>query len=270
MTKNSPIITTHWLYENLNDPSLLIIDASLKNPINSKYKEFEKVLPNSLEFDWDAFSDTDSELPHMMPSVEKFTESARVLGVNQDSLIVVYDNMGIYSSARVWWMFRSMGFDNCFVLDGGLLEWLKNGFSTEGAHRKALNMGNFIAKYREELFLDKIDVRRAIEDPNITIVDARNADRFNGKVDEPRINLRRGHIPSSINIPFEDFLIESKLRSNAELKELFSGVDFGSKLVFSCGSGVTACVGALAAVALGFEDVGVYDGSWSEWGMADE
>ncbi|MBC7615142.1 MAG: sulfurtransferase [Pedobacter sp.] len=194
--------------------------------------------------------------------------SAQELGINSNSLLVVYDRVGIYSSARVWWMFLAMGFKNCYVLDGGWPEWLKMGYNYVSEYKDLSKKGSFIAKFDHKLISSQRDVFIASNDKHQRIIDARSADRFYGKTAEPRAGLRLGHIPNSINIPFEEVLFEHKLRNKMELERIFENLgDKNIPLTFSCGSGVTACIDALAATVIGYQNLSVYDGSWSEWGM---
>lgn len=269
MNAVSPLVGSSWLNENLKHPALIIIDASLQNPVNPNEVTLDqKIIPTALAFDWDKFSDLTNPLPHMMPDAAKFTLSAQELGINENSMLVVYDRTGIYSSARVWWMFQAMGFKNCYVLDGGLPDWLVMGYPYVNEYAKPKSKGNFEARYKEGAFSTQEAVFKAVMDKNKGIIDARSADRFMGKTAEPRAGLRLGHIPSSINIPFDDVLVNTKMRSLDELHKIFENVgDKNTPLIFSCGSGVTACIDALAATLIGFEEISVYDGSWSEWGQ---
>jgi thiosulfate/3-mercaptopyruvate sulfurtransferase len=268
MNAISPVVTANWLYANLNHPSLIILDASLKKPIKAEAEKEKKVISNALYFDLDEFSDVNSHLPHMMPTDNQFTESAQNLGINTESILVIYDNAGIYSSARVWWIFLAMGFQNVYVLDGGLPEWLNRGYHCLNSYAHPMGKGNFIAQYNHKLFSSQEQVFEATNDKNKLIIDARSADRFFGRVDEPRKGLRKGHIPNSINIPFESILHNNKLLDRIALEEIFEQVDKKNKpLIFSCGSGVTACIDALGATIAGYTNLSVYDGSWSEWGL---
>ncbi|RYG10546.1 MAG: sulfurtransferase [Chitinophagaceae bacterium] len=268
MNSNHPFVSVTWLFENRNLPELIVIDASLKDPVKAEHAVDNKIIPNALQFDWDAFSDLSNPLPHTMPDAAQFTRAAQALGVNTNSLLVVYDKLGIYASPRVWWMFLAMGFKNCYVLDGGLPEWLKMGYNEVKAYAEPHARGNFTATFDEKLISNRHEVLRAANDNKKLIIDARSANRFQGKIAEPRAGVRRGHIPNSINIPFESLLFEHKIRPNEELEKLFSAIHTKNlPLIFSCGSGITACIGALAATLVGYQNISVYDGSWSEWGM---
>lgn len=267
MDKNSPLVTVKWLFDNKDNPVLIILDASLKSPVKGKLGDENKFIPNALKFDWDKFSDPANELPHMMPPEEQFMVAAQELGINNNSIVVVYDNEGIYSSPRVWWMFKAMGFTNCYVLSGGLPLWLKMGYNYTDTHALPLSNGNFKTSYNPQFFSSLEDIHNALNDKDQFVIDARSADRFYGRVDEPRAGLRRGHMPNATNIPFEKVLVGNEMRSLDQIDRVFEHIgNKNSQLIFSCGSGVTACIDALAATLIGYQNISVYDGSWSEWG----
>ncbi len=268
MDRNSPLVNAQWLFENIDNPSLLILDASLENPVKANTKPNDKFIPGALKFDWVKFCDTTSELPHMMPTEAEFMEAAQALGINSDTVLVIYDNVGVYASPRVWWMFLAMGLTKCYVLNGGLPAWLNEGYEYSSAHAQPSGGGSFKPHYQPQFFVSLAEVRNAVDDEHTLIIDARSVDRFNGKVSEPRKGLRTGHIPNSINIPFENVLLLNEMRSEDQLTKVFENIsDKNTRLIFSCGSGVTACIDALAATLIGYRQISIYDGSWSEWGM---
>jgi thiosulfate/3-mercaptopyruvate sulfurtransferase len=204
----------------------------------------------------------------MMPSAEFFQEEMQKMGINQDSAIVAYDKDGIYSSPRAWWMFRAMGHDQVAVLDGGLPAWIQAGYETVSTLAAPMGRGNFASKPQEGLFVDSRFVLQALTDPTYRVIDARSAGRFKGQEPEPRPALRGGHMPNAVNIPHTSVLENGRLSSKSKLKELFEQYK-DKKMIFSCGSGVTSCVVALAAEQAGYKDLAVYDGSWTEWGNPD-
>jgi len=268
MDKNSALVSAQWLFENKDNPRLVILDTSLANPIKGKSTNENKIIPNSIKFDWNKFSDSNIELPHMMLNEAEFMRAAQELGINNNSILVVYDNVGVYSSPRVWWMFRAMGLTSCYVLNGGLPSWLTMDYNYSDAHSKPNRKGDFKANYRPQFFVSLAEVLTAVNDQHTFIIDARSAERFNGKVSEPRAGLRTGHIPNSVNIPFEKVLLGSEMQNNVVLAGIFEQIgNKKSHLIFSCGSGVTACIDALAATIIGYQNISIYDGSWSEWGM---
>ncbi|RRB03843.1 sulfurtransferase [Larkinella rosea] len=268
-----PLVSVEWLASNLDNPDLVILDASLPLPGAKPQPESERVqIKNARFFDIETtFSDTSTALPHTMPSAEAFAKEAQKLGINSDSLIIVYDNIGLYSSARPWWMFRAMGHPNVAVLDGGLPAWIKAGYEVEPAHSESVEPGNFAANYQPERINDAQDVLAALNDPDQVVFDARSRERFLGEVPEPRAGLRGGHMPNAVSLPFMSIQEGNKMLPQPELERIYGGLaDKKQHLIFSCGSGVTACVLALGAELAGYENLSVYDGSWSEWGLPSD
>lgn len=266
------LVSVGWLAEHLDDTDLVILDASLpkpkSNPANNPLSSLQ--IPKTRFFDINgSFSDTSSDLPHMMPTPAHFQEHAQKLGVNQNSRIVVYDNIGVYSSPRARWMFKSMGHEHVAVLDGGLPEWVKE-FPTESKQENEYPAGNFTAKFNSNYFKKATEVLAAISDDTTTIVDARSAGRFQGTEPEPRAGLRGGHIPNSKNVPFPEMIDGNQMKSNEELKSVFENKVQSEQIIFSCGSGLTACIIALGAEIAGYGNLSVYDGSWSEWGIPSD
>jgi thiosulfate/3-mercaptopyruvate sulfurtransferase len=264
-------VSTDWLSSQLTNPQLVILDASLPKP---KAKPEDNPLnglqiPGARFFDIEHhFSDTSSPLPHTMVSEDRFNEEAQRLGINNDSIIVIYDNLGVYASPRAWWMFRSMGHQQVFVLDGGLPKWHHEGRPIEKITDQLCITGNFKGTFNPSFFSNSDDVLAAMEDDRQRILDARSAGRFKGTEPEPRAGLRGGHIPNSLNLPFPEVLDGDSLKPKEDLRALFNKMNITNQaLVFSCGSGLTACIIALAAHEAGFKDLSVYDGSWSEWGQ---
>ncbi|MEZ5480079.1 MAG: rhodanese-like domain-containing protein [Thiolinea sp.] len=225
-------------------------------------------------FDFDRrICQADTDLPHMLPDAETFAAEVRKLGVHQDSRVVVYDTHGLFSSPRAWWMFRAMGHTAVAVLDGGLPAWQRRGLALEQGEPAAVeNTGNFVAQLQPQWLTTLEQVQAGLEvAKGARLVDARPAERFYAEVDEPRPGLLRGHIPGSLNLPLTELKTEQGyLRSVPELQAAFAALgldDPRQSLVFSCGSGVAACGLALAADLLGYRQLSVYDGSWTEWGQ---
>jgi thiosulfate/3-mercaptopyruvate sulfurtransferase len=251
--------------------SLIILDASI--PPVAQMDQPEKQwpdfsLPNAQLFDLNKnFSDLSSPLPHTMPNAEHFQQQANALGITSDSQIIVYDDQGLFSAARAWYMFKSMGHKNVAVLDGGLPKWIELGFPVSSANSSPTQMGNFTAKFSKRYFCSSQDIYEQLDYDESIVVDARASARFAGKVAEPRKGIRRGHIPNSMNIPFSDLMINGLLLPKNLLKDKFKKINSHDKpMIMSCGSGVTACVLALTAEICGYQQIKVYDGSWSEWG----
>lgn len=271
------LVDVDWLEANQHRNDLVILDASWHMPGENRdgAAEWQQLrIPGSRYFDFDGkIARKDTDLPHMMPSGEAFNSEVRKLGVNQNSYIVVYDSLGVFTSPRAWWMFRAMGHDNVAVLNGGLPAWRQAGQPVESGDAQAVPEGDFSAIERLLSFRDVADVQAALEDTETLVLDARSAERFNAEVDEPREGLRRGHMPGALNLPFAGLLQQAiYLADPVVLKQAFEQLgimDTEQRMIFSCGSGVTACVLALAAEQAGFSNLSVYDGSWTEWGRFD-
>jgi thiosulfate/3-mercaptopyruvate sulfurtransferase len=266
----SPIVSVKWLHEHLGDPDLIVLDASQqvnKSKVESKCQDIQ--IKGARYFDIkNDFSDTDSPLPNTLPSPEAFEKAAKNLGITNNSKIVVYDSLGIYSSPRAWWLFKIMGHKNVWVLDGGLPEWVKQGYSLEKSGKRDYDLGNFESKFKPELFKTKEQILENIATKNAVLIDARSQDRFLGETPEPREGLRSGHILGSINIPYTTLLREGKFLAKEELEKILPQDD--KPLLFSCGSGVTACIDLIAYELIGNNNPkAVYDGSWTEWGQID-
>ncbi|PKQ44032.1 sulfurtransferase [Confluentibacter flavum] len=263
-----PTVSVEWLFNHLNNDNLVILDGSIKKVVNPSLGASEVQIPSTRFFDLkDVFSNVSAPFPTTFPSEEQFTKEAQKLGIHTDSAIVVYDDKGIYSSARVWWLFKAMGHDNVAVLDGGLPEWIKSGYKTEIKAKTTIKKGNFVAKYKSGLMTFFDEVKEASEKKSHLIIDARSEARFKCLEPEPRAGLRMGTIPNSMNLPYEDLLNENKLIPEQAIESKFHKVaNKEDKLIFSCGSGITACVLALGASISGYENISVYDGSWTEWG----
>lgn len=265
------IVSVQWLAENLSAENLILFDASMKPvfQVANPAPETPAYIPGSLRFDFDnVLCDHNTPLPHMMPSPEFFTNEMQKLGINNDSAIVVYDKINIYSSPRAWWMFKAFGHDQVAVLDGGLPAWIQAGYETTSTLATPTQRGDFASSPRGGLIVDSKYVLQALSDSTFSVIDARSAGRFKGQSPEPRAGLRGGHMPGAFNIPFADVLTDGKLSPKSVLRNIFEQHK-DKKMIFSCGSGVSATVVALAAEQAGYKDLAVYDGSWSEWGRDD-
>ena len=262
------IVPAEWLKNHLQDENLLVFDATISKVVGDISALSNSKISGAQFFDIKKkFSVIDAPYPNTMPSAEQFEKNAQALGVNKDSIIVIYDDYGIYSSARAWWLFKTFGFNNVAILDGGLLEWKVQGFPLEDKSIKnAHSKGNFKAIYNPDNVVYFESLETISKDDTYKIIDARSSDRFNCIVAEPRAGLRSGTIPSSSSLPFNMVLNENKLKSKEELQSIFKTlVKDQQHLVFSCGSGITASVLALAATVAGYKN-SVYDGSWTEYG----
>jgi thiosulfate/3-mercaptopyruvate sulfurtransferase len=266
------LVETDWLAKHLDTPALVVLDGSMHLPTakrNAKAEYLAEHIPGALFFDIDDIADKSSPLPHMLPPSELFASRMKKMGIGDGMQIVAYDSEGLYSAARVWWMFRAMGHEDVCVLNGGLKKWKAEGRPLEDGEPRPRSARHFTAMLNAELVRDVADVKGLIGNKVTQIVDARAAARFEGSVPEPRAGLRSGHIPGSRNVPFASLLnTDGTLKPAAELRSIFraAGVEIAKPVVASCGSGVTAGVVALALATLGRADAAVYDGSWTEWG----
>lgn len=264
----SPIVSVDWLNTNLEHDNLIILDGTIpKVTAKSKHVSKKLCIKNAIFFDIKKqFSDTSAELPNTMIDAKTFEKKAQELGINNDSCIVVYDDFGLYSAPRVWWMFQLMGFTNIAVLNGGLPEWITNDYPTEEPKDYQLEKGNFKSDYQANKIVFTDDVLSNITSEDYQVLDARSKGRFYATEAEPRVGLRGGHIPKSYSLPFSEVSNDNQLKTFSELEEIYNSNNPKNKpFIFTCGSGVTASVLALGAEIAGFSDYAVYDGSWTEW-----
>ena len=265
------LVSTAWLARHLRDPDLRILDASWYLPQMGRDArgEYEaEHIPGARFFDIDEISDHRSDLPHMAPPVEKFMSRLRGLGVGDGHQVVVYDGAGIFSAARVWWLFKLMGQENVAVLDGGLPKWRAEAREIEDLP-PIIRDRHMSVRRQAYLVRDVTQVSAAAKLGDHEIIDARSAERFAGNIAEPREGLRSGHIPGSKNLPFGSLLNEDgTMKAPEALRAAFdsAGIDLGKPAITSCGSGVTAAVINLALERIGKRDHSLYDGSWAEWG----
>lgn len=266
------LVSTEWLAAHLNDPDLRVLDASWYLPGSDRDARAEYAaghIPSARFFDIDDISDHRSSLPHMAPPPEKFISRMRAMGVGDGHQVVVYDGEGIFSAARVWWLFRLMGKTDVAVLDGGLPKWKAEGRPLEDMP-PVVRDRHITVQRQSHLVRDVSQVAAASKLGDWQIVDARSAERFRGEAPEPRPGLRPGHIPGSKNLPYANLLnADGTMKDLSALKAAFegAGVDLNQPVITTCGSGVTAAVLSLALERLGHNRHSLYDGSWSEWGM---
>ena len=266
------LVSTDWLAAHLRDPDLRILDASWHMPDAGRdpRAEYEAGhIPGARFFDIDDVSDARSDLPHMAPPVEKFMSRLRAMGVGDGHQVVVYDAAGLFSAARVWWLFRLMGQDNVAVLDGGLPKWQSEGRPLEDMP-PIVRDRHMTVRRQAHLVRDVTQVSAASKLRDHEILDARSAARFRGEASEPRPGLRAGHIPGSRNVPFASLLnSDSTMKNPQELRAVFqaAGVDLSKPAITTCGSGVTAAIISLALERISKTDHSLYDGSWTEWGQ---
>lgn len=267
------LVGTDWLAAHLADPDIRIADASFKLPgiTPTARQDYDQGhIPGAVFFDIDDIAQPVTSLPHMIPSPELFARKMAALGIGDDDRVIVYDGAGLSSAGRAWWMLRVFGHPKVAILDGGLPKWRAEGRLLDTLVPKPPSR-HFTARYDPSFVRDKRALLDNLSTRREQILDARAKGRFDGTADETRPGLRRGHIPGSRNLPYDQVTDPHthRLRSAEELSELFrgAGVELDRPVVTSCGSGVTACALAFALHLIGHPGASVYDGSWSEWGL---
>ncbi len=264
------LASTDWVADRLRDPNFVVVDGSYFLPTQKRdaLAEYRSGhIPGAVFFDIEAVSDHSTDLPHMLPGPAQFGDAVGALGIGDGDTVVVYDSTGLFSAARVWWTFRIFGARSVYILDGGLPKWKAEGRPLDtGDSKRPPKKFNAEMNVGAVALLD--DVRLALTNDNVQVVDARSAERFAGKAPEPRPGLRSGHMPHSFNVPYDRLLENGRLASRERIKAAFTaaGVDLDKPIITSCGSGVTAAILTFALEAIGKEPQGLYDGSWAEWG----
>ena len=275
MSEKSPfVVSPEWLVKHLKDPGLSIIDASWYLPAQNRdaRAEYDAAhIPGAIFFDQDAVADPDSDLPHTLPSPTIFEQHVSAMGISRDDTIIVYDGLGMFSAPRVWWLFRVMGADRVFVLDGGFDNWKNDGHIVTDRPTKTASTA-FLPKFDASRVASFSDMLKIVEDRSSQIADARPAGRFTGEEPEPRPGMRSGHMPGARSVPVTTLSDNGYLKDLDGLRQALSdgGIDLEKPVVTSCGSGVTAAVITLALQSLGHADNRLYDGSWSEWGARSD
>ncbi len=266
------LVSTDWLATHMAAPDVVIVDASWHLPTAGRDPKAEYLaehIPGALFFDIDEIADTESPLPHMLASPEKFASRMRKMGIGDGKRIVVYDTAGLFSAARVWWTFRVFGHTDVAVLDGGLAKWKAEGRPLEDGPPPPSQERHFTARRQASMVNDRDDVVAAIAGNTIQIADARSPARFAAAEPEPRPGVRGGHMPGARNVHYARLLDATGcLKPVDEIRQAFvdAGIDLSRPIITSCGSGVTAAILLLGLELIGHNDHGLYDGSWSEWG----
>lgn len=268
----NPLVSADWLYEHLDSPNLIVLDASLPKAGMGEDTLSPFLIEGARYMDLkNRWAQKDARFPNTMLDATVFERVTKEFGIDNSSALVFYDQHGIYSSARGWYMFRAMGHENVAVLDGGLPTWEQSGYPIMPKKDYSGRLGNFKARPDSNYFKDHKEVFATLDDTSDLVLDARARDRFKGLVDEPREGLRSGHIPGSKSMPYAELQEGGKMKDKHSLEAMYSNlVDADQNLVFSCGSGITACVLALGAQLTGRTAYAVYDGSWTEWGSLKE
>jgi thiosulfate/3-mercaptopyruvate sulfurtransferase len=257
------LISAEELKKILDTPGVKLLDASYGLP------QAEGRIGNAVDFDIDDIADPEAPRPHTLPSPEVFSERVGALGIGNGDHVIVYDRAGLAMAAsRAWWMFRVFGHDKVQILDGGLPAWVKAGYELQPGPGVASAKAVFKPKFRPELFKRRQDILDNLAKKSFTVVDARDARRYSGEAPEPRPGIAPGHIPGSVNVPYASLIDPATglFRKANELKSALHRLDASKPVAISCGSGVTACVVALALYETGNENAAIYGGSWAEWG----
>jgi thiosulfate/3-mercaptopyruvate sulfurtransferase len=265
------LVSTEWLAEALGAPDLMVFDATkyLPNePFDGLTQYREAHIPGARFFDIDVVADPDTALPHMAPTAGHFARLMGEMGISNTTRVIFYDQKGLQSSARGWWLMKLFGHEKAAVLDGGLPKWLAEGRATESGDAKQAAPSSYTPDFRADLVKGIGDVKRIIASGSALILDARAKGRFDGSAPEPRPGLPSGHMPGAKSVPFNELLnADFTMKDAAALRARFAavGADGTTPIVTSCGTGVTACILALGLRQAGLGDAAIYDGSWTEW-----
>lgn len=260
--------------DTLNNVQVILV--SMSNPVSGeKDTASDGYIPGAVKIDLDAEgSDHSGDLPHTLLSAQAMATLLGGLGISASTTLLLYDNYGLFCAPRLWWMLKALGHQRVCVLNGGMPAWKAKGLPVSQSLKslESIEPVQYLAQPQADWFCNSDGVVNALDNPDVTILDARSRPRFNGEVAEPRAGLRSGHMPGAVNVPFTELLTANKsLASSDTLKSYFSNANIGleQRLLCSCGSGVTACIVGMAALECGAQQVTVYDGSWAEWGAGN-
>ena len=268
------LVQTDWLEKNID--TVKIIDCSWHMPQirRNAFNEYSKQhIPGAIFFDLDKNSKKNTDLPHMLVEINEWNKIVSKMGIKKEDKIIIYDNSDVISSCRCWFNFIYFGHDPklVHVLNGGLKKWIKENRKVT-SKATDIQISNYMGFEKKELVKNKKSIDLNIDEQKFRVIDARSKERFEGKVQEPRKGLKSGSIKNSFCIPFDQCLNEDKtFKSKEDLKLIFETClkNINEKnIVFSCGSGVTACVLALAYSLINDKyHPCIYDGSWAEYGI---
>jgi len=271
----NPLVTLSWLASRLHDPATVILDATLPPvgvtpPPDTRARYVANHIPGAVFFDIDEMSDHSTALPHMLPTPEDFSRRMSALGVGDHMAIVLYEQEGVFSAPRAWWMLRTFGAQNVYMLDGGLRAWTEAGHPTQSGQVQRAP-GSFHAKLDHDAVKSFTQIQQMIA-AHAQVLDARSAGRFSGSLPEPRPGISSGHMPGATSVPFTELVEEGHLKATEKLREIFAakGIDTKQPITTTCGSGVTAAVIALGLEIAGAKHVSLYDGSWAEYAQHPE
>ncbi len=271
----NPLVTTSWLAGRLRDPGVVILDATLPPvgvtpPVDTRARYLANHIPGAIFFDIEDLSDRSTPLPHMLPAPEVFSRSMSALGIGDEMDILIYEQEGVFSGPRAWWMLKTFGAPHVYLLDGGLRAWIEAGLPTDSGevHRAPVS---FQAKLEPDAMKDFSQMQQMIA-VHAQVLDARSSGRFAGNLPEPRPGISSGHMPGATSIPFTELVEKGRLKPVEELRRIFAakGVDLKQPITTTCGSGVTAAVIAFGLELAGAKQVSLYDGSWAEYGAHPE
>ena len=274
MTQN--LVSTEWLAKHLSDKSIQIVDASWHMPASKRNAAEEFIaahIPGASFFNLDASSAPDTTLPHMLPSAEKFAHDMKKLGVSDAKHVVVYDSVGLFSAARLWWMLKVFGHARVSVLDGGLPKWQCENRALESGESPMADAHHFTPRLAVDKVISLHEVAKSLQSGSAQIADARSPSRFRGEEAEPRPGVRPGHMPGAHNVHYASLLkANGTLKQPSALQATFeaAGINLANPIITSCGSGVTAAILTLALAELGHDQTSLYDGSWTEWGASEQ